>query len=83
MNERHKLKDNELYGRVYVKRDQHPLIRKEWNRLREFAKKENVAPMNVGFDIKVDYEKRAVTRNGEPILEFVSPFQDAGPNRSE
>ena len=45
MNERHKLKDNELYGRVYVKRDQHPLIRKEWNRLCEFAKKERVAPL--------------------------------------
>ena len=83
MKERHKLKDNHEYSRVFIKRDQHPLIRKEWNRLREFAKKEKVAPINVGCLIKVDYEKKAVTRDGESICEFQSPFQDAGPNQSE
>ena len=30
MKERHKLKDNHEYNRVFIKRDQHPLIRKEW-----------------------------------------------------
>ena len=83
MNERHKLKDNEQYGRVFIKRDQHPLIRKEWNRLREFAKKEKAAPINVGCTIKVDYVKKAVTRDGDSILAFISPFRDVGPNQSE
>ena len=83
MNERHKLKDNQQYGRVFIKRDQHPLIRKEWNRLRDFARKEKAAPVNVGCTIKVDYERKAVTRDGVSILAFVSPFRDAGPNQSE
>ena len=83
MKETHKLKDHEQYGRVFIKRDQHPLIRKEWNRLREFAKKEKAAPLNVGCTIRVDYEKKAVTRDGVSILEFVSPFRAAGPNQSE
>ena len=83
MNGRLNLKNNPTFGRVYIKRDQHPLIRKEWNRLREFAKREKNAPINVGCTIKVDYEKKAVTRDGESILAFVSPFRDAGPNQSE
>ena len=83
MNGRLNLKNHRTFGRVYIKRDQHPLIRKEWNRLREFAKREKNAPINVGCTIKVDYEKKAVTRDGESILAFVSPFRDAGPNQSE
>ena len=78
----YKLKENNAFRKVYLKRDEHPLIRKEWNRLRTFAKKEKDAPINVGCLIKVDYQKKAVTRDGESILEFVSPFRGAGPNHS-
>ena len=76
----HKLKDNNDFNRVYIKKDEHPLVRKEWNRLRAFARTEKAAPINVACNIRVDYKKKAVTRDGEPILEFVSPFRDAGPN---
>ena len=78
---RYKLKQNNTFSKVYLKKDEHPLIRKEWNRLRAFAKTEKAAPINVACNIKVDYQKKAVTRNGESILEFVSPFRGAGPNQ--
>ena len=55
-------------------------MEKEWNRLREFARKEREAPINVGCTIKIDYKQKVVTRDGETIQEFVSPFRDAGPN---
>ena len=77
------LKEKNDFRNVYIKRDEHPLVRKEWRRLREFARKEKAAPINVGCTIKVDYQKRAVTRDGESILEFVSPSRGAGPNHSE
>ena len=77
------LKDKNEFRNVYIKRDEHPLVRKEWRRLREFARKERAAPINVEATIKIDYQKRAVTRNGESILDFVSPFRGAGPNHSE
>ena len=76
------LKDHATYSRVYLKRDEHPLVRQEWKRLREVARKERAAPINAECDIKLDYQKRAVTRNGEIIQEFVSPFRLQGPNSS-
>ena len=77
----HKLKQNNVFEKVYLKKDEHPLIRKEWNRLRIFARKEKAAPINIGCTIKVDYKKKAVTRDGVTILEFVSPFRTAGPSQ--
>lgn len=77
------LKEKNEFKNVYIKRDEHPLVRKEWRRLREFARKEKEAPINAGCIIKIDYQKKAVTRNGESILDFVSPFRSAGPNHSE
>ena len=77
-----KLKDNENFSNVYVKRDEHPLIRQEWKRLRSIARKEKAAPINAACLIKLDYRKKAVTRDGEIIEEFVSPFRPQGPNTS-
>ena len=77
------LKKSSDFKKVYIKKDEHPLVRKEWRRLRDFARKEKAAPINVGCTIKVDYQRRAVTRDGETILEFVSPFRSTGPNQSE
>lgn len=71
-------KDN--HKKVYIKKDQHPAIRREWKRLRNYAKAEREAPANVGCMIKVDYKKRAVTKDGEVICKFLSPFQQQGPN---
>ena len=78
----HTLKNDATFSNVYVKKDEHPLVRKEWNRLREVARKEKSAPINVGCTIKLDYKKKAVTRDGDVIDEFVSPFRLQGPNAS-
>ena len=77
-----KLKNNADFCNIYVKRDEHPLVRQEWKRLRAVARKEKAAPINQGCVIKVDYQKKAVTRDGEIIQEFVSPFRLQGPNAS-
>ena len=76
------LKNHASYSKVYIKRDEHPLIRQEWKRLRAVARKEKAAPINAACEIKLDYKKKAVTRNGEIIHEFVSPFRLQGPNNS-
>ena len=68
------LASNDEYKTVYVKRDSHPLVRKEWKRLRDLVKIEKEAPMNVGTEIKLDYRERAIKRDGVVIHRFVSPF---------
>ena len=78
-----KLKDTENYESVYVKRDEHPLIRKEWGRLRGIARTEKNAPINQGCTIKVDYRLKAVTKDGHSIAQFVSPFRLGGPSESD
>ena len=72
-----KLKEstNDDHRKVYIKKDTHPAVRKEWKRLRDYAKLERSAPTNVGCIIRVDYKKRAVTKDGEVVCKFVSPFQ--------
>ena len=65
---------NKVYEKVYVKCDTHPLIRKEWSRLRALVKVEKEAPINVGCEIKLDYKAKTVTRDGVVIDRFVSPF---------
>ena len=82
LKKRYTLKNNATFSKVFVKTDDHPLVRKEWNRLREVARKEKSAPINVRCIIKLDYKKKAVTRDGEVIDEFVSPFRHQGPNAS-
>ena len=41
-------KEQPSYSKVYVKTGDHPLVRKEWNRLREVACKEKSTPINAG-----------------------------------
>lgn len=67
--------------KVYIKKDQHPAVRREWKRLHDYAKAEREAPANVQCTIRVDYKKRAVTKDGEVVCQFVSPFQRQGPNK--
>ena len=51
------------YGRVYVKKDQHPEVRKEWNRLREVEKLEKSRPENQHVTIRLDTKERKLYRN--------------------
>ena len=56
-----KLKDaGDTMKRVYVKKDVHPLVRKELNRLREVEKKEKDKPENQGKNVRYDYKERKV-----------------------
>ena len=55
------------YRRIYVKKDLHPAIRKEWKRLRDVVATEKAKPVNQGCTITVDYKTSQVTRDGIKI----------------
>ena len=55
------------YRRIYVKKDVHPAIRKEWKRLRDVEAAEKAKPVNQGCTIQLDYKRREVTRDGVVI----------------
>ena len=68
------------YKKVFVKREQHPLVRKEWNRLRAVLKRERDAPINAGHEIMIDYKKKEIRRDDNLIIDsFQSPFPNRGP----
>ena len=45
---------------IYVNKDIHPLVRKEFNRLREVTKREKERPENQGKNVRYDYKERQV-----------------------
>ena len=49
-----KLKNNEHYRTVYVKKDQMPHERKEWARLRAVLKVEKTRPVNAAVSVRMD-----------------------------
>ena len=63
-----------LYSRVYIKKDIHPVVRKEIGRLRKKAKDEKAKAENVGATIVFDAKNRTVTRNGVIIDRFTPKF---------
>ena len=62
------------YRRIYVKKDLHPAIRKEWKRLRDVETAEKGKPVNQGCTIRLDYKKREITRDGVVIDKWSSSF---------
>ena len=63
-----KLKDAAgSYERVYVKKDLHPEVRKEWNRLREAERNEKIRPENQGHTIRQDPKERKLYRDNTVI----------------
>ena len=63
-----KLKDaGSSYERVYVKKDLHPAVRKEWNRLREAERNEKSRPENQNVTIRFDSRERKLYRNDTVI----------------
>ena len=63
-----KLKDSEIFGTIYIKKDQTPAERKEWTRLRTVLKREKDRPDNQGVGVKMDYRRRCVMV-GDQIVE--------------
>ena len=46
-----------VFARIYLKRDVHPSMRKEWKRLFKSLKSESAKPENSGCDITTDKKK--------------------------
>ena len=51
-------KSEEKYSKIYVKKDVHPGVRKEWRRLREAEEREKGRTETVGCDIKLNTRER-------------------------
>ena len=62
-----RLKDMEVYKRIFVKRDTHPSVRAEWTRLHEVVRREKANPDNARCDITLDYRARKVYKDGSVI----------------
>ena len=71
---------NDDYKSVYMKADEPLCVQNESKRLKDFLKKEKLAPTNVGCNIRIDYKKRELLRDDQVIDRFVSPFRKGGPN---
>lgn len=56
-----------VYSKIYVKKDVHPGVRKEWRRLREAEQREKERPENIGCDIRLDTRERKLYRDHEVI----------------
>ena len=63
--------------KVYIKRDQHPTWRKEYDRLRKVVKDEKLRAENAGTEVEIKYDasRRVVTRDGLVIDSFKPVFQ--------
>lgn len=57
---------------IYIKKDVHPAVRKEWQRLKEAEKEEKRKPENQGCVIELDFKRRQLLRDGE-IIDSWSP----------
>lgn len=56
-----------IYAKIYVKKDVHPGVRKEWQRLREAEAREKERPENAGCNIRLDTRQRKLYRDNEVI----------------
>ena len=69
-----KLKDlNDPYKKVYIKKDSHPEVRKEWKRLKDAEEAET--RNNSGSIIRLDYKQRVLFKDGVIINKWTPhPF---------
>jgi small-conductance mechanosensitive channel len=61
-------------SKVYVKKDVHPMVRKEFARLRSVEKEEKDKPENTGRTVKYDAETRSVLIDGVVVDKFRPSF---------
>ena len=55
------------YNRIYIKKDVHPSIRKEWKRLYDAERAEKERPENAGCEVRLDARERKLYRDGVVI----------------
>ena len=60
LNNASKLKDIEMFKKVYLKKDQTAYERKEWARLRDVLRREKGRPENAVVFVKMDYRRKCV-----------------------
>lgn len=58
------------FNKIFLKKDQHPLVRQEWSRLYETQRQEKDKPENAGKEVMVNRKERTVTVNGEIVDKF-------------
>ena len=73
-NSKHLKNKNPPLNKVYVKKDVHPMVRKEFARLRRVEKEEKDKPENQGRSVKYDAETRCVLIDGIIIDKFRPAF---------
>ena len=66
-NAKHLKKAEQIYAKIYIKRDVHPSVRREWKRLYDSYDSEKRKPENAGCRIEIDKRKRQITRDGQVI----------------
>ena len=64
----------EPFNKIYIKKDVHPAVRKENNRLRSREKEEKDKPENVGINFDYDWKNRALLRDGVEIDRYSPQF---------
>ena len=70
-----KLKDySEPYNKIFVRKDMHPGVRREFNRLRQSEKTEKDKPENINRTVEYDHVTRTVTVDGVVVDRFRSSF---------
>ena len=57
----------EAFKTIYIRKDVHPAVRKEWERLRHAENDERNRPENRGCVIRLDTKERKLYRNDEVI----------------
>ena len=68
------LKEEAGYSQIYIKKDIHPCVRKETERIMKKVKEEKQKPGNTGVDIKFDWKNRVIIRDGVIIDRFRPSF---------
>ena len=58
---------NDIYHRIYIKKDQHPSVRQEWKRLHTVFQTEKERPGNEACDIQFIFKERKVYKDGQVI----------------
>ena len=69
------LKGDPAYARIYIKKDKHPTVRFEQNRLRKKEKEEKEKPENRGRTITYDHKRRVLLKDNRVIDRFCPSFR--------
>ena len=62
------------FKKIFIKKDMHPGVRREFNRLRESEKAQRESPDNNGRTIVYDRESRTIAVDGVVVDRFRSLF---------